>query len=84
MLVIWGEENLFVPGLPRRGSLCFGEQQQDNFVIELLHIVTDTCQRTGAIGRNYSGRFCRVRQEWMTIEGTAEVFEDREAMFAEG
>ncbi len=33
---------------------------------------------------NYSGRFCRVRQEWMTIEGTAEVFEDREAMFAEG
>ena len=34
--------------------------------------------------RNYSGRFCRVRQEWMTSEGTAEVFEDREAMFAEG
>ncbi len=36
------------------------------------------------ISGNYSGRFCRVRQEWMTIEGTAEVFEDREAMFAEG
>ena len=34
--------------------------------------------------RNYSGCFCCLRQEGAAIEGAAEIFEDWEAVFAEG
>jgi putative flippase GtrA len=34
--------------------------------------------------RNYSGRFCGLRQEGAAIEGAPEIFEDGEVVFAQG
>ena len=34
--------------------------------------------------RNYSGCFCWLRQEGVAIEGAAEIFQNWEAVFAEG